>query len=77
MGPPAGMKRDFQALEQRRLKAGKCSRRDCRKPRSAFSSSRRPEFSTGPHVEVLRKLGWSCQRSTGRAKERDEKVIFD
>jgi transposase len=28
------------------------------------------------HVwKILRKMGWSCQRPTGRARERDEKVI--
>lgn len=146
MGHPAGMRRDFQALERRRLEAAKLLAqglseaevarrvgahrqsvnrwaralaeggkralkhpgRAGRKPRLDAKGLKRIEraLKRGPqafgyetdlwtteriralieqetgvryhpgHVwKILRKLDWSCQRPTGRAKERDEKAI--
>jgi transposase len=146
MGHPAGMKRDFQAMEQRRLKAaellaqglseaevarrvgvhrqsvnrwartlaeggegalkhpgraGRKSRLDASDLEGIERALKRgPEaygydtelWTTGRvgalieeqtgigyhpgHVwKILKKLGWSCQRPTGRARERDEKAI--
>lgn len=146
MGHPAGMKRDFAALEARRLEAGALLRQDLtqaevarvlgvhrqsvsrwakqvetggrralkhpgragRKPRLGAADLRRLErgLKRGPeafgyatplwtaervaaliehdcgvryhpgHVwRILRRLGWSCQRPTGRALERDEQAI--
>jgi transposase len=146
MGHPAGLKRDFAALEARRLAAVALLRQDMaqadvartlgvhrqsvsrwarqlarggrralkypgragRKPRLATAELRRLEraLQRGPeavgyatplwtaervavlieqecgvryhpgHVwRILRRLGWSCQRPTGRALERDEQAI--
>jgi transposase len=146
MGNPAGVRRDFEALEQRRLRAArlltqgvpqaevarqvgvhrqsvsrwaeqldrggraalKKAGRAGRKPRLSDADLRRIErgLTRGPealgydtslwtawrvadlierecgvryhpgHVWwLLRKLGWSCQRPTGRALERDEAAI--
>lgn len=146
MGNPAGVKRDFNALERRRMKAAKLldqgiseaevarrvgahrqsvnrwakqkqqggtlalkkAGRAGRKPRLKESDRQRivaglergPEalgYDTGlwtsqrvadlieqecgvryntAHVwRILRDLGWSCQRPTGKALERDEKAI--
>jgi transposase len=33
------------------------------------------QYSTGHVRRILRSLGWSCQRPTGRALERDEAAI--
>ena len=146
MGNPAGVRRDFEALEQRRLRAARLLEkgvsqsevaRQVRVRRQSVSrwaqqlekegraglqqagrAGRRPRLSAkdrerierglkkGPeefgydsglwtsarvahliaqecgiryhpgHVwRILRQLGWSCQRPTGRALERDEKAI--
>ena len=146
MGNPAGVKRDFEALEHRRLQAAKLlgkglsqaevarevgvhrqsvsrwakqlaeagraglrkAGRAGRKPRLSRADLRRVEraLKQGPealgyatslwttqrvqklieqecgvsfhpaHVwRVLQRLGWSCQRPTGRALERDEAAI--
>ncbi len=146
MGNPAGVRRDFEALEQRRMEAarllakgysqsevarrvgvhrqsvGQWSRqleqggrralkkagRAGRKPRLRPEDLRRIELGLkrGPQAlgyetslwtswrvahlieqecgvkyhptqawRILRQLGWSCQRPTGRALERDEKKI--
>lgn len=146
MGNPAGVKRDFNSLERRRMKAAKLldqglseaevarrvgvhrqsvnrwakqkqdggtpalkkAGRAGRKPRLNDSDRKRivaglqrgPEalgYETGlwtsqrvadlieqecgvrynaAHVwRILRNLGWSCQRPTGKALERDEKAI--
>ncbi len=146
MGNPAGVRRDFEALEQRRLRAAELLRKGVsqsevarqvgvhrqsvcrwarqmeeqgssglkwagragRKPRLgardrervARALKRGPEhlgYATGlwtaarvahlieqecgvqyhpGHVwKLLRQLGWSCQRPTGRALERDEAAI--
>ncbi len=146
MGNPAGVKRDFVALEQRRMRAAQLLRKDLseaevarqvgvhrqsvnrwhrqlqtagrgglkrakragRKPRLTRAELRRlgQLLKRGPdafgfptnlwtlprvarviaqewgihyhpgHVwRVLRQIGWSCQRPTGRALERDEGAI--
>jgi len=146
MGNPAGVRRDFQKLEQRRLRAAKLLRqgvpqaevarevgvhrqsvsrwdqqlqhgglralkqagRAGRKPRLRLQDLRRIErgLKRGPQAlgyetslwtssrvsrliehecgvkydpsqawRILRQLGWSCQRPTGRALERDEVKI--
>lgn len=146
MGNPAGVKRDFEALESRRLQAAKLlekglsqaevarevgvhrqsvsrwakqlteagraglkkAGRAGRKPRLSRADLRRIEraLKRGPEVlgyatslwttqrvqklieqecgvsfhpahvwRILQQLGWSCQRPTGRALERDEAAI--
>jgi len=146
MGNPAGVRRDFEALERRRMKAAELLRqgvsqsevarrvgvhrqsvirwarqlaqsgrtglkkagRAGRKPRLSAAQLKQIEqaLKRGPqtlgyasglwtagrvrelikhqcgvryheaHVwRILRRLGWSCQRPTGRALERDEKAI--
>ena len=146
MGNPAGVRRDFDALERRRLEASRLLRKGLsqsevarrvgvhrqsvsrwaqqleehgraglkkagragRKPRLDEGQMRKLEralkrgpealgYATGlwttgrvaelieqefgieyhpGHVwRILRKLGWSCQRPTGRALERDEETI--
>src|SRR5436189_139789 len=94
MGNPVGVRRDFTALERRRMEAARLLKQ------SGQSLKRGPAaagFATGlwtasrvreliedqcgvryheAHVwRILRQLGWSCQRSTGKALERDEKAI--
>src|SRR5271167_2195388 len=138
MGNPAGVRRDFEALERRRMKAAELLRqgvgqsevarrmgvhrqsviRWARQLAQSGRSGRKPKLSAaqlkqieqalkrGPetlgyasglwtagrvreliahqcgvryheaHVwRILRRLGWSCQRPTGRALERDEQAI--
>jgi transposase len=146
MGNPAGVRRDFEALERRRMKAAELLRQGVSQSevarrmgvhrqsvirwarqlaqsgrtglRKAGRAGRKPRLSAaqlkqieqalkrGPetlgyasglwtagrvreliehqcgvryheaHVwRILRRLGWSCQRPTGRALERDEKAI--
>lgn len=146
MGNPAGVKRDFEALEQRRMEAARLLRqgvkqaevarrvgvhrqsvsrwateleangrrglkkagRAGRKPKLTEKQLRKLEgglergpealgYATGlwttarvaelieqefeveyhpGHVwRILKQLGWSCQRPTGRARERDEELV--
>ena len=146
MGFPAGVRRDFEALEQRRLQAADLLRKGLSQSevarrvgahrqsvsqwaealrengrkglRKAGRAGRRPKLSgedlkrierglkqgpeklgygtslwtsarvahlieqecgiryaTGHAWRILRQLGWSCQRPTGRALERDEEKI--
>ena len=148
MGNPAGVRRDFEKLEQRRLEAAELLRQGIhqaevarrvgvhrqsvsrwaeelkqggkRALRKAGRAGRRPRLrpedlrrvkkglKRGPEVlgyatslwtswrvahliehacgvkyhptqawRILRQLGWSCQRPTGRALERDEEKIGD
>src|SRR5713101_7935175 len=138
MGNPAGVRRDFQALEQRRLRAARLLKKGVHQSevarqvgahrleasglsglRKAGRAGRKPRLSAedlkkierglkhGPEAlgyetglwtawrvahlieeecgvryhasqawRILRQLGWSCQRPSGRALERDEGKIW-
>src|SRR6266545_4106008 len=103
MGNPAGVKRDFDALERRRFKAfallskgvseAELKRLEERLKRGAEVAGYETNLWTldrvaelieqdfgvkyhAGHVSwLLKKLGWSCQRPTGKALERDEPAI--
>src|SRR5487761_1471096 len=122
MGRPAGVKRDFVALEERRLRAARllskgisqsevarqvgAHRQSVSRWTRQLEREGRPGLKRGPeqlgnetklwtavrvaHLieqecgvryhpghgwKLLRQLGWSCQRPTGRALERDEAAI--
>src|ERR1700691_2438810 len=90
MGNPAGVRRDFAALEARRMEAARLLReglsqsavaRELGVHRQSVSRWARELGQSGVRVHedhvwrILRKLGWSCQRPTGRALERDEAAI--
>src|SRR6266540_1594514 len=117
MGNPAGVKRDFDALERRRFKAfallskgvseaeiarqvgahrqsvnrwAKAIEEQGREGlRQAGRAGRKSRLSEAELIEhhfglkyhaahvswLLKNLGWSCQRPTGKALERDEPAI--
>src|ERR1035437_1641358 len=119
MGNPAGVRRDFGALERRRMEAAELLKRGVsqsevarrlgvhrqsvirwarqlaqsgkaglkkagragRKARLSGAQLQQIEDRCGvryhqAHVwRILRQLGWSCQRPSGRALERDEEAI--
>src|SRR4030067_254195 len=80
MGNPRGVRRDFEALERRRLEAARLPRQglrrgEARRVAKLIEQECGVQYHPGHVWRILRDLGWSVQRPIGRAVERDEQAI--